>query len=42
MKSYMKKTKRKNTRHYEFVENYKVDTWAFVVFFIIMGLIALW
>ena len=38
----MKKTKRKNTNHYDLVEEYKLDTWAFVVFFVIMGVISLW
>ena len=42
MKSYIKKTKRKNTSNYDLVEKYRLDTWAFIAFFIIMGLIALW
>jgi hypothetical protein len=42
MKSCMKKTKIKNTNNYDLVEKYKLDTWAFIAFFIIMGLIALW
>ena len=35
----MKKIKKDKDK---LIEEYKIDTWAFIVFFIIMGVIALW
>ena len=39
MNNYMKKIKKDKDK---LIEEYKLDTWAFIVFIIIMGVISLW